>query len=67
MAAPSSVLDAVVVVDSSGGSPRFMVYRIGVCNSGFRMGGVARMLTMRLVSSLSKSYVPFEVGCDWVF
>jgi hypothetical protein len=45
MAAPSIVLEADVVVDSSGGSPRLMVDRIGVCNFVSKMGGVVRMFT----------------------
>ncbi len=40
MVAPSSALEADVVVDSSGGSPRLMVDRIGVFNFVSKMGGV---------------------------
>ncbi len=44
MAAPSTILEAVVVVDSSRNSHRLMVDRIGVCNFVFEMGGAVRMV-----------------------
>ncbi len=53
--APSCALEADVVVDSSGGSPRLMVDRIGVRNFVFKVGCGARMLIMCLVVSLSAS------------
>ncbi len=40
MAAPSSALEAVVVVGSSGNIPRLMVDRIGVCSFVLKMGGI---------------------------
>jgi hypothetical protein len=56
-----------VVVDYSGGSPRLMVDRIGMCSLVSETSGVAKMFTMCLVSSLSASCVVFGVGCEWVF
>ena len=42
-AAPSSELEAVVVICSSGRSPRLMNNPIGVCNFVSGMGGVVRV------------------------
>ena len=51
MVTSSSVLGAVVVVGSSGDSPRLMVDRIVECIFIPRIGGGARMLTICLFSS----------------
>ena len=53
MAAPSSVLEAFVVVGSGGRSRRLIVDRMGVCNVVSRMGGGVRMLIMCLYLSLT--------------
>ncbi len=67
MATPSSVLEAVVVVGSGGGSLRLIVARIGVCSFVSTMGGAIRMLIMCLIWSLSASCIVFGVNCAWVF
>ena len=66
MAAPSSALEAFVVVGSGGRSPSLMADRICVCNLVLRMGGVVRMLIMCLFSSFAGASVVFGVIWDWV-
>ena len=65
MAAPSTVLGVVVVVVSSGSSPRLMADRISVCNSFSRFGCGVAMSNMCLFSLFSGLCVVCENSCDW--
>ena len=58
------MLGAVVVVGSSGRSPRLMVDRIGACNFASRKSGVVRMSIMCVFSSFNNVCAACGVGCD---
>ena len=66
MAAPSSVLGAVLVVGSSGENPRLVVDCIGMFDFVLRKSGVVRILAMFLFASFNSVCVVCGVVCDWV-